>query len=87
MDPNNIRLHKRSGIYFVKDQYKKDTFFEYRDAYNYHDIDVNKIVLFKQSEDKYFIRYNDFNKREVVPLQLKKKDFYGELKNLEKMVQ
>ena len=51
MDPNNIRLHKRDGIYFIKDRYKKDTFFEYEDAYHYYDIDVNKIVLFKQSED------------------------------------
>ena len=47
MDPNNIRLHKRSGLYFIKYQYKKDTFFEYEDGYNYYDIDVDKIVLFK----------------------------------------
>ena len=84
MDPNNIRLHKRNGIYFIKDQYKNDTFFMYEDAYNYHDIDVHKIVLFKQSDNEYCIRYNDFNKMEVVPLQLKIKDFYGELKKFRK---
>ena len=49
MDPNNIRLHKCNGIYFIKNQYKKDTFFEYEDAYNYYDIDVDKIVLFKMN--------------------------------------
>ena len=84
MDPNNIRLDKRNGIDFIKDQYQKDTFFEYEDAYNYYDINVDKIVLFKQSDNEYFIRYNDFNKMEVVPLQLKIKDFYGELKKFRK---
>ena len=49
MDPNNIRLYKGNGIYFIKDQYKKDTFFEYEDAYNYYDIDVDKIALFKMN--------------------------------------
>ena len=49
MDPNNIRLHKCNGTYFIKNQYKKDTFFEYEDAYNYYDIHVDKIVLFKMN--------------------------------------
>ena len=48
MDPNNIKLYKRIGLYFIKDQYRKDTYFEYEDAYNCYDIDVDKIVLFKQ---------------------------------------
>ena len=71
MEPNNIRLHKHNGINFIKDQYKKDTFFEYEDAYNYYDIDVDKMVLFKQSDNEYFIRYSDPNKMKIVPLQLK----------------
>ena len=61
MDPNNIRLHKRIGLYFIKDQYRKYTFLKYEDAYNYYDVDVNKIRLFKQSDNEYFIRYSDFN--------------------------
>ena len=73
MSPNIISLHKRNGLYFIKDQYRKDTFFEYEDAYNYYDIDVDKTVLFKQSDNEYFI-----------PLQLKIKDFYGELKKIRK---
>ena len=80
MDPNNIKLYKRIGIYFIKDQYRKDTYFEYEDAYNCYDIDADKIVLFKQSDNEYFIRYSDFNKMGIVPFQLKIKDFYGELK-------
>ena len=82
MDPNDIRLHKYNEISFIKGQYKKDTFFEYEDAYNYYDIDVDKIILFKQSDGEYFIWNNDFDKREVVPLQLKIKDFYDEVKKM-----
>ena len=54
-------------------------FFEYEDSDNYYDIDVNKILLFV-SADEYIIRYNDVNKKKIVPLQLKIKNFYfGEL--------
>ena len=84
MGPNNIRLHKSNGIYLIKGQYKRDTFFEYEDDYNYYDIDVDKIVLFKQSDNEYFVRYNEFNKMEVVSLQLKIKGFYGELNKFRK---
>ena len=77
MDPNNIRLHERNGLYFIKDQYQKDTYFEYEYAYNYYDIDVNKIRIIKQRENEYFIRHCGFNKMDIVPLQLKiKKCFY-----------
>ena len=55
-------------------------FFGYKDSYNYYDIDVNKILLFVKSADEYIIRYNDVNKKKIVPLQLKIKNFYfGEL--------
>ena len=65
MDPNNIELNKRIGLYFFKDQYRKDTYFEYEDACNHYDIDVNKIRLFKKSDNEYFIRYSDFHKMEL----------------------
>ena len=48
-------------------------------SYNYSDIDVDKILLFKKSNKEYIIRYNDVNKRTIVPLQLKIKTFFGEL--------
>ena len=51
--------------------------FGYKDSYNYYDIDVKKIVLFKKSYNEYIIRYYDVNKRTIVPLQLKIKDFLG----------
>ena len=43
MNPENIKLYKRNGLYFIKEQYRKDTYFEYENSYNYYDIDVDKI--------------------------------------------
>ena len=48
-------------------------------SYNYYDIDVDKILLYKKSNNEYIIRYNDVNKRTIVPLQFKIKTFFGEL--------
>ena len=54
--------------------------FGYENFYNYHDIDVDKILLLKKSEDEYFVRYNDVNKNKIVPLQLKINNFsFGKL--------
>ena len=54
--------------------------FGYEDSYNYYDIDVDKILLFVKSDNEYIIRYNDVNKKKIVPLQLKINNFYlGEL--------
>ena len=54
--------------------------FGYEDSYNYYDIDVNKLLLLKKSDNEYFIRYNDVNESNIVPLQLKIKNFcLGEL--------
>ena len=49
------------------------------DSYNYHDIDVDKILLFKKSGNEYIIRYNDVNKMIIAPLHLKIKNSYNEL--------
>ena len=59
--------------------YLNNTFFGYKNSYNYYDIDVDKILLFKKSNNEYIIRYNDVNKMTIVPLQLKIKNFFGEL--------
>ena len=59
--------------------------FGYEDFYNYHDIDkididIDKILLLKKSDDECFVRYNDVNKNKIVPLQLKINNFsFGEL--------
>ena len=77
MDSKNIRLYVRNKSYFIVDQYQKDTCFYDEDPY-YYDIDVDRI-LFKQSDNKFLIGYEDLNKTYIVPLQLKIKNFYYEI--------
>ena len=57
--------------YTMVNLYPNDRFFGYKDSYNYYDIDVDKILLFKKSNNEYIIRYNNVNKMTIVPLQLK----------------
>ena len=53
--------------------------FGYKDSYNYYDIDVDKTLLFKKSEE-YFVRYNGVNKNKIVPLQIKINNYsFGEI--------
>ena len=61
-------------------------FFGYKDSYNYYDIDVNKILLFKKSNNEYIIRYNDVNKMMIVPLQLKINNSYNEINAFKKII-
>ena len=65
--------------YTIVDLYLNNRFFGYKDSYNYYDIDVDKILLFRKSNNEFIIRYNDVNKMAIVPLQLKIKNFFGEL--------
>ena len=76
MARENIRFYKYGhGSYNMVDVYLYGRFFGYKDSYNCYDIDVDKILLHKKSDNEYFIRYNDVNKMNVVPLQLKIKNF------------
>ena len=63
--------------YSMVDLHLNDRFLGYKDSYNYYDIDVDKILLFKKSDNEYIIRYNNVNKMMIVPLQLKIKNFYN----------
>ena len=65
--------------YTMVDQYINNRYLKYIDSYNYYDIDVDKILLFKKSDNEYIIRYNNVNKMIIAPLQLKIKNFYNEL--------
>ena len=72
MDQNNITSFENDDkSYTVIDLYLNNRFLGYKDSYNYHDIDVDKILLFKKTDNEYIIRYNDVNKMMIVPLQLK----------------
>ena len=61
------------------DLYLNDRFLGYKYSCNYYDIDVDKILLSKKSDNEYIIRYNDVNKMIIAPQQLKIKNFYNEL--------
>ena len=79
MDQENIMFFENDKSYAMVDLYLNDRFLGYKDSYNYYDIDVDKILLFKKSDNEYIIRYNDVNKMIIAPLQLKIKNFYNEL--------
>ena len=80
MDQENIMLFETDDkSYTMVNLYPNDRFFGYKDSYNYYDIDVDKILLSKKSNNEYITRYNDVNKMKIMPLQLKRKFFFGEL--------
>ena len=80
MGQNNIMfVGNMDDSYTMVDLYQNNKFFGYEDSYNYYDINVEKILLIKNSYSEYFIRYYDVNKMKFVPLQLKTKNFYNEL--------
>ena len=78
MDRDNIMFCKKNNVksYIMTDLYlNQNISFRYEDSYNYCDIDVNKIILLKKSPNEYVIRYNDINKKKIVPLQAKIENF------------
>ena len=82
MDLENIMFYKNQDkSCTITDLYLSHNIsFGYNDSYNYYDIDVDKILLLKQSHNECFVRYNDMNKKKHVPLQLKIENFsLGEL--------
>ena len=65
--------------YTVVDSYiNSNRYLKYVHSYNYYDIDVDKILLFK-SDNEYIIRYNDVNKIMIVLLQFKINNCYNEI--------
>ena len=72
MDQKNIMVFENNDkSYTMVDLYLNGRFLGYKDSYNYYDIDVDKILLYKKSGNEYIIEYNDVNKMMIVPLQLK----------------
>ena len=83
MDQEIIMFFKNQHkLYTMIDLYLNNRFFGYKDSCNYYDIDVDKILLFKKSDNEYIIRYNDVNKMMIVPLQLKINNSYNEINTL-----
>ena len=78
MDQENIMFYKKKDkLYTMTDLHLNHNIsFRYEDSYHYYAIDVDKILLFVKSDNEYIIRYNDVNKKKIVPLQLKINNFY-----------
>ena len=69
--------------YTVVDLYiNSNRYLSYIDSYNYYDTDVDKVLLFKKSNNEYIIRYNDVNKMMIVTLQLNINNSFGEINTL-----
>ena len=79
MDQENIMFFENDDkSYTVVDLYiNSNRYLKYIDSYNYYDIDVDKILLLKKSDNEYIIRYNDVNKVMIVSLQLKINNSYN----------
>ena len=69
MDQNEITsVENDDRSYTIIDLYLNSRLLGYKDSYNYYDIDVDKLLLFKKSDNEYIVRYNDVNKMMIVPL-------------------
>ena len=86
MDQKNIMFFKNDEkSYTIIDLYLNSRFLGYKDSYNYYDIDADKILLFKKSDNEYIITYNDANKMMIVSLQLKINNSYNEINAFKKL--
>ena len=73
MDRENLSFYEYDdGLYTIVDKYLPGgESFGNKDSYNYYDIDVDKILLYKKSAGEYFIRYDDMYNTKIAPSQLK----------------
>ena len=84
MDQNNITSFENNDkSYTMIDLCLNNKLLRYKDSYNYYDIDIDKILLFRKSKNEYIIRYNDLNKM-IVPLKLKINNSYNEINAFKK---
>ena len=80
MDQENIIFFENDDeSYTMVDLYLYDRFFGYKDSYYHYYIYADKILLFKKSDNKYFIRHNDVYDIKPRPLQLKIDNLYSEI--------
>ena len=87
IDQNDIMSFENNDqSYTIIDLYLNSRFLGYKDSYNYYDIDVDKILLLKKSDNEYTIRYNNVNKMMTVPLQLKINNSYNEINAFKKII-
>ena len=77
MDSKNISFFELDGkSYLLIDQNLFGSkWYNYKDAYNYYDTDVDNILLYKKSDNDYVIIYIDKYRSAIAPLQIKIKIF------------
>ena len=77
MDSKNISFFELDGkSYLLIDRNLFGSkWYNYKDAYNYYDTDVNNILLYKKSDNDYVIIYIDKYRSAIAPLQIKIKIF------------
>ena len=88
MDQENFMFFENDDkSYTVVDLFiNSNKYLKYIVFYNYYDNDVDKILLFRISDNEYIIRYNDVNKMMIVPLQLKINNSYNEINAFKKIM-
>ena len=88
MAEKNIRFYGHGdGLCKMVDLYLLGSkSFDYEDSFNYCNINVDKLLLYKKSDNEYVIRYNDVNKMNVVPLQIKSKIFLFKIYQLKNSI-
>ena len=72
---NIVFFENQNESYPMVDLYLNNRFFGYKNSYNYYDIDVDNILLFKKSKNEYIIRYNDLNKMSCI-ITINNKEFF-----------
>ena len=68
--------------YTMVDLYINNRFLGYKNSCNYYDTDVDKVLLFKKSDNEYIIRYNDVIR--IVPLQIEINNSYNKINAFKK---
>ena len=86
MDQKILFFENDDNSYTMVDLYLNYKFLGYKYSYNYCNIDVDKIILLKKSDNEYIIRYNDVNKMMIVPLQLKINNSYNKINAFKKII-
>ena len=87
MDRKKIKIYGGNGEYFIEDQYQKNNNVKILFLIVNRLFFIMKMLTFimilmlienyyLKSGNKYFIRYKHPNKTDIVPLQLKLKNFY-----------
>ena len=84
---NLIFFKNQDTSYTMVDLYLSNIFLGHKDTYNYYDIDADKILLFKKSNNVYIIRYNDVSKMKIVPLQLKINNLFGKYIHIQTIIE